>query len=115
MKKRLIKCLLPIMVINSVSFASDCKIMTSPIDLSTMRLGYTNWYAQTRPIVEGKTFKYVGFTDAYSEFDEKFTKIIKEKVCKENKWAGVANYKIEWQQTKDAYNFVGTYDTFGNK
>jgi len=95
--------------------AQECTIMTSPIDLSKMRFGYSSWYVQTAPIVSGKDFKFTSFVDAYSDFDKKFTQYIQETVCEKGKWDGVANYKITWQQTKNSYNFVGTYDAYSNQ
>ena len=93
----------------------ECKIMTSPLDTKTMRLGYTNWQTQVTPIVNTKDFKYKSFVDAYSEFDASVSKSVKETVCKKNGWTGVANYKIEWQQTDKTYIFVATYDAYADK
>ena len=94
---------------------AECKIMTSPLDMKTMRLGYTNWQTQVTPIVNTTTFKYKSFVDAYSEFDASVSKSIKKTVCKKNGWSGVANYKIEWQQTDKTYIFVATYDAYADK
>ena len=115
MKKTLKIGVILLLIYGVNTFANDCKIMTSPIDLTKMRLGYTNWRARTLPIVSTKDYKYTSFIDAYSDFDESTVKYIKEIVCKKNKWDGVENYQIEWQQTKDTYNFVATYDVFANK
>jgi len=113
--KRIVLSFSVILVLSQNMFANNCKIMTSPLDLSQMNFGYTNWYSSTVPIVATKTFKYTSFIDAYNNFDKDFTELIKKDVCKKNKWAGVANYKIQWQQTKNTYIFVGTYDVFDDK
>jgi len=96
-------------------YAGDCQIITSPLDVKEMRFGYSNWNAMTIPIVTTKDFKYTSFVDAYSEFDTSTRKYIKETVCKKQKWDGVTNYKIEWQETDKKYNFIATFDTFANK
>ena len=94
---------------------AECKIMTSPIDLSKMTFGDSSYYLSIVPIVAGKTYKYTSFFDAYQEFDASARKYIKKNVCTKNKWDGVVNYKIQWQQTDKMYNFTATYDAFGNK
>ncbi len=116
MKHISLKLLLTLSIIlGTNSFAKDCKIMTSPIDLSNMNFGYSSYYISTVPIVTGKTYKYTSFFDAYQDFDKTTKKWIKDNACTKNKWDGVANYKIQWQQTDKMYNFTATYDTFGNK
>ncbi len=104
-----------LVVTGAMALAGECSIITSPLDFSTMRFGYSSWYSQTRPVVEVKTMKVTNFVDAYSEFDELFTQNIKDVVCTKNKWDGVANYKITWQRTENGYIFVGTFDAFAYK
>lgn len=116
MKKRLLSAVsLAVITLATQSAASECKIITSPIDLDTMTFGYSNWNAQTTPIVTTTDFKYTSFVDAYKEFDDSLRAYIRETVCTKNKWDGVANYKIQWQQTDKTYNFTATYDAFSNK
>lgn len=116
MKKISLKLLMLALIMHSSSvFAQDCKIMTSPIDLSKMDFGYSNYYLSIVPIVESKTFTYKSFFDAYQEFDASAKKWIRDNVCTKNKWDGVTNYKIQWQQTDKMYNFTATYDAFANK
>ena len=117
MNKLVVNSMLVLLGVGSL-FGADvtCKMMTSPLDVKTMRLGYTNWQTQVIPIVDiNDNFKYKSFVDAYSEFDTSVTKSIKETVCKKNGWNGVANYKIEWQQTEKTYVFVATYDAYADK
>lgn len=106
---------LAIMSFTTQSVATECKIITSPLDMTTMNFGYSTWNAQTTPIVTSSTYKYTSFVDAYKEFDNSLRAYLKETVCEKNKWDGVANYKIQWQQTDKSYNFTATYDTFSNK
>jgi hypothetical protein len=116
MKKKSINLLgLVLLTMGTQSVATECKIITSPFDSSTMTFGYSNWNAQTIPIITSSDFKYTSFVDAYKEFDSSLRSYLKETVCKKNKWDGVANYKIQWQQTEKTYNFTASYDTFSNK
>jgi len=107
--------LLLLVATSTFSYADECKIMTSPLDIPTMRLGYTNWHSQTVPLYVLKTDKYTTFGEAYQDFDESITEQIKTTVCTKQKWDGVANYKIEWQTTKDSHFFIATYDVYANK
>lgn len=116
MKKLSLKILIALSIIFGVnSFAKECTIMTSPIDLSKMDFGYSSYYIQTVPIVTSKTFKYTSFFDAYQDFDKNAKKAIRESACKKNKWDGVSNYKIIWQQTDKMYNFTATFDAYSNQ
>jgi len=96
-------------------FAAECKLMTSQLNLNNMELGYSSWYGRTIPIVTSETYKYTDFLTAYSEFDVYVRDKIREDVCKKNGWNGVANFKITWQQTKDTYNLIATFDAFAYK
>lgn len=109
------KIILGLICLVSFSFAEKCEIMTSPIDLNKMRVGFSTWQGQTIPIVDGKTFKYTDFLDAYSEFYNNMEKKANETICKKNGWDGIANFKIEWQQTDKIYNFILTGDVFTYK
>jgi len=116
MKKTSLKILIAILIVTGTnSFAKDCKIMTSPINLSKMTFAGSSYYLQTTPIVAGKTFKYTSFFDAYQEFENNTRKWFKDTICKEKGLDGVANYKIQWQQTDKAYNFTATFDAYENK
>jgi len=110
-----LKKILMLSLIVGMSYASECQIMTSPINLNKMVFGDSSWYAVTIPIVEPKTYKYTSFVDAYDRFDRKARNVIKEVICKKNKWDGVVNYKVKWQQTKNTYIFVATFDAFAKK
>lgn len=117
MKKTALKIIIGMVIMSftTQSMAAECKIITSPLDMATMSFGYSNWNARTTPIVTSSDFKYTSFVDAYQEFDDSIRHYLRDTVCKKNKWDGVANYKIQWQQTDKAYNFTATYDTFSNK
>ncbi len=116
MRKISLKLLLVSFVIfGENSFAQECKIMTSLIDLSKMTFGYSSYYIQTVPIVTGKTYKYTSFFDAYQDFDTSAKQSIRDSACKKNKWDGVVNYNIQWQQTDKMYNFTATFDAYSNK
>ncbi len=99
----------------AVLSGAECSIMTSPLDPASMRLGYAGWNARTVPIVNTKTFEYTALIDAYKEFDQSIIAHIKESICKKNKWNGVANYKITWQETDKLYHFIATYDAYAVK
>ncbi|QOP45660.1 hypothetical protein [Sulfurimonas paralvinellae] len=117
MKKISLKLLIAIFIASAGtnSFAKDCNIMTSPIDLSRMTFAGSSYYLQTIPIVAGKTFKYTSFFDAYQEFEKNTRKWFKDTICKEKGLDGVANYKIQWQQTDKMYYFTATFDAYENK
>lgn len=109
------KILLTLCFLVSFSFASDCQIITSPLDTKSMTFGYSNWQGLIVPIVDGETFKYTDFLTAYERFDNSVRQNIKEAVCKKSGWDGVVNYKIQWQQTDKKYNMIATYDAFAYK
>jgi hypothetical protein len=117
MRKTTLKMLAALLLIAATtnSFAKECNIMTSPIDLSTMKFAGSSYYLQTVPIVTAKTFKYTSFFDAYQEFEKNARQWFKDVVCKEKGLDGVANYKIQWQQTDKMYNFTATFDAYENK
>jgi len=97
------------------SMAKECQIRTSPLDSKTMTFAYSNWNARTIPIITTTDFEYTSFVNAYKEFDESLRRYLRETVCKKNKHSGVANYKVEWQQTDKAYNFTASFDVFSQK
>jgi len=116
MKKTSLKILIAMLiVIGTNSFAKDCTIMTSPINLSKMTFAGSSYYLQTIAIVTGRTLKYTSFFDAYQEFENNTRNWFKDTICKEKGLDGVANYKIQWQQTDKAYNFTATFDAYENK
>ena len=97
------------------SLLADCKIMTSPINLSKMTFVDSGYYLAVVPIVSSKTYKYTSFFNAYQDFDMSVRKYINQTICIKNKYNGVVNYKIQWQQTDKTYNFTATFDLFVNK
>jgi|GEM_PF-1873678 len=116
MKRTVLKIMsLVAFTLGTQSVASECKIITSPLDMPTMTFVYSNWYAQSTPTITASDYQYTSFVDAYKEFDEKLRNHIKETVCKKNHFDGVANYKIQWQQTEKVYDFTATYDVFSDK
>jgi len=116
MKKMGLKALLIILTMYGTNtLAKECTIMTSPIDLTKMNFGYASYYISTVPIVTSETFKYTSFFDAYQDFESLAKNWIKDNACEKNKWDGVTNYKIQWQQTDKQYNFTASFDAFSYK
>ena len=95
--------------------AKDCLIVTSPVDFTAMQASSTASKVAEIASQDLKTFKYKSFTDAYNEFNKETKAYITKEVCEKNNWDGAANYTITWQQTKDLYFFVATFDPFAFK
>lgn len=104
-----------LLTLTTQSIASECKIMTSQLDHAKMNFEYSNWYARSIDIINATNFKLVSFSNAYQMFDASLRSYVKESICTNERVDGVANYKIQWQQTDKAYNFTATYDVFSNK
>jgi len=98
-------------VANAADKGKQCNMFTSPPDYKTMTLIVGDGVWQNIPIVDGKTYKYTGFTDAYNEFYSNVKKEIQDG-CNKIDTKGVVNLKINFTTTDKQYLFSAQYDYY---
>lgn len=107
--------ILTVSMFSTVATAADkskqCNMFTSQPDYKTMTLMVGDGIWQNIPIVDGTTFKYTSFSDAYKEFYSDVEKSIK-KNCDKYDTKGVVNLKINFATTDKQYLFSAQYDYY---
>lgn len=107
--------ILAILLFSTIANAADkskqCNMFTSQPDYKTMTLMVGDGVWQNIAIVDGKTFKYTSFADAYEEFYSNVQKSI-QKNCDRYDTKGVVNLKINFATTDKQYLFSAQYDYY---
>ena len=96
---------------NAAGIEKQCNMFTSQPNYSTMTLVVGDAVWENIPIVNGTTYKYTGFADAYTEFFND----VKSKIhasCDKYDVKGVVNLKINFAVTDKQYCFSAQYDYY---